>query len=162
MATRITVNPIKTINVRVNQKQPIVNRAATTFVGGVDSSTLAKAAFDRANTAYDIANTTTATITTNNYNALSNTQVAVDSFLTTTYRSVKYEVQISWNSEYHLTEIRLVHDDTEAYMTQYGEMYTIDSLGEFDADVQSGNLRLLFTPINNNTSIKLIRTTIPV
>lgn len=84
-------------------------------------------------------------------------QVILDSWQIINYRSAKYYVQITSGTSYHVIELSLVHDDTTVYMAQYGELRTSDSLGIFDATITSGNLNLLFTPTNNNTTISCQR-----
>ena len=82
----------------------------------------------------------------------------VDTNSTTTYRSVKYQVQLTSSTSYHMTTIDVIHDGTNAYVDQYGDVYTGVSLATFDADVSGGNLRLLTTPTNAATTYKVIKT----
>jgi len=63
-----------------------------------------------------------------------------------TYRSVEYTIQATQGLKYHLTKILVVHDGLIAYNTEYGTVFTIDSLGTFDVDISGGNIRLLVTP----------------
>ena len=70
-------------------------------------------------------------------------QTAVDTFAATTYRSVKYQIQITRGSEYHITEVFIVHDGTTSYGTEYATIKTGSSLASFDTDIDSGNVRLL-------------------
>lgn len=85
----------------------------------------------------------------------------LDSIAAATYRSVKYEIQITSGANYHVTEIRVFHDGTTAYITEYGSMSTTD-LATFDADINTGNLRLLTTPVNAVTTYKLLARAINV
>ena len=62
-----------------------------------------------------------------------------------TYRSVKYNVQITQGSSYHSTEINVIHDGTTVYMTEYGTLFSGSSLATFDATISSGNLLLQIT-----------------
>ena len=48
------------------------------------------------------------------------------------------------------------------YLTEYGTIYTNASLGTIDANIVSGEVRLLVTPINAGTTIKVVRTNIGV
>jgi hypothetical protein len=112
----------------------------------------------QANTALNIS--TIYSETTNTYTTSSTSQVSVDSFSTSSYRSAKYEIQMVSGTSYHVIEIRIIHNGTTVYMTQYGEMFTSSSLGTFDASITSGTLNLLLTPINTTTTIKLNRRTI--
>ena len=87
----------------------------------------------------------------------------VDSFATTTYRSAKYLAQMTAGTSYHVIELRLVHDGTTVYMSQYGEIFTGSSLGTFDASISTGTLSLTFTPATATaTTVKLIKELIVV
>jgi hypothetical protein len=105
---------------------------------------------------------TSAVITSNTYTTAALTQVSVDSFPTTTYRSAKYEVQITSSTSYHVIELRVVHDGTTVTLAQYGEMFTGSTLGTFDSSITTGTVNLLFTPTNSVTTVKLVRTAIVV
>lgn len=86
----------------------------------------------------------------------------VDSFQTAAYRTAKYLVQMTAGTDYHSTEILLIHDGTTVYMTEYGTIFTSASLGTFDGDISSGLVRLLVTPANINTTIKIQRLSVTV
>jgi hypothetical protein len=75
---------------------------------------------------------------------------------TATYRSAKLMVQMTSGTSYQVTELLIIHDGTNAFMTQYGDVATTGtSLGTFDSSITSGNLNLLFTPTNAATTVKL-------
>ena len=86
----------------------------------------------------------------------------IDAIATTAARTVKYLVQATSGSDYHSTEILVLHNGTTAYLTEYATIYSGASLATFDADVSGGNLRLLVTPVNAATTIKVVRTTVNV
>lgn len=94
------------------------------------------------------------------------TQTAIDTFAIATYRSAKYVVQAvdTVSSEYHVTEIIVVHDGTNAYATEYGTVFTGTAvLAAYDVDINGTDVRLLATPTTtNNTEFKLTRSTINV
>jgi hypothetical protein len=101
--------------------------------------------------------------------ALTSTTVASTSATTiathavATYRSVKYNVQITQGSNYHTTEINVLHDGTTAYITEYGTIFSSASLATFDATISSGNLLLQITMGGaNSATIKVVSTAIPV
>ena len=76
-----------------------------------------------------------------------------------TYRSVKYQVQVTRGSAYESREINVIHDGTTAYMTEYAHIFTSTGLGTFDATISSGNLLLQFTPGNNaSCTVKVMST----
>ena len=99
---------------------------------------------------------TTATLTTS---ATTANQI-VDSIAIATARTVKYLVSITSGSAYHATEILVIHDGTTAYTNEYGIVSTGSLLASFDANVSSGNLNLLVTPVNAVTTIKVVRTVV--
>lgn len=88
-------------------------------------------------------------------------QIVLDSFSTTAYRSAKYLVQITSGSEYELLEMTLIHDGTTVYLSQYGNIKTGATLGVFDATISAGTLSLLATPNNAVTTFKTAATLIP-
>lgn len=111
----------------------------------------------------DISSNTTISIGGNSqleaisYTTNSTSQVTIDSFSISEFRSAKYEVQITSGSKYHLIELRAVHDGSSVWLAQYGEIQTDGSLGNFDSTISSGNLNLLFTPSNAITTLKIYR-----
>lgn len=62
------------------------------------------------------------------------------------FMSAKYIVQVSAGNERQVCEIRIFHNETQAFITEYGVMYSDTRLASFDADIDSGNLRFLVTP----------------
>lgn len=88
-------------------------------------------------------------------------ETVVDSYSATTYRSSKYliEVQQDVTTGYQVSEILLTHNGTTVFMSEYGVANTVALFCTFDADINSGNIRLLATPTTNAT-FKIARTTI--
>jgi len=81
------------------------------------------------------------------------TQVAIHTFAAADFRSARFTIQItnSTDSTYHTSEILLVHDGTTAYITEFGEIHTgTAEEATFDADISSGNVRLLATPASTD------------
>lgn len=96
------------------------------------------------------------------YSALGSTQVTVDSFSATTYRSAKYQIQISAIGGYRICDVLVVHDDTNATVATINNLQTGD-VGTFAASVSGGNVNLLFTPTapdGENSEIIYIKTLI--
>ena len=91
-------------------------------------------------------------------------QANIDQMSATTFRSVEYQMQLTDSSvvpaQYHVEKISIVHDNTTAYMTEYGIMYTTSSLGTFDASINGGNIVLKLTPSTANVVAKFIRTAV--
>jgi hypothetical protein len=97
---------------------------------------------------------------------------AVDSFSASTYRSVKYHIQISDSTadRYSLIEVNVTHDGTNSYLSVFGGVGNGDGDGssvydtlDLSADIDSGNVRLLGRVNNtNNQVLKFIRRVIKV
>lgn len=104
----------------------------------------------------DNASTSTTTVvpTTN--------QTVVDSFPSSQYRTAKYMVQVTSGTDYHVTEILLIHNDTAAFVTEFATISTSHTLATFDATHTNGNVELLCTPTNANSTIKVQRLSINV
>jgi len=89
-------------------------------------------------------------------------QFALDSFLKSSFRSAKYQIQIDQGSSYQTTEFLVVHDGTTTYNTEFGIVKSGDVLSTFDSDISGNYVRLLATPSPSATPVnfKIIRTTI--
>ena len=86
---------------------------------------------------------------------------SLDSFSASSFRSAKYQIQITQGSSYNITEINLVHDGSDSYGTEYGTVRTGISLASFNTDINGGDVRLLATPASSSsTTFKLVRTLI--
>ena len=75
-------------------------------------------------------------------------------FTAATFRSARYTVQVtnSTESTYHTTELLLVHDGTTANITEFGTIFTGAAVeATFDADVNSGNVRLKAEPASGDS-----------
>ena len=88
------------------------------------------------------------------------TNQTVDTFTKNQYRSAKYLVQASAGSAYHCSEVLLIHDGTNTHMTEYGVIHTGSSLYTVSSDISGSTVRLLCSPVNANTTIKLQRLTV--
>jgi len=51
------------------------------------------------------------------------------------------------NSQYQISEITLVSDSRDAYISEFGNLETGSSIGSFDAQLSGSNTELTFTPI---------------
>ena len=99
----------------------------------------------------------TLNVTTNTVTTSSSGQVVLDKFPATQLASAKYFVQANSSSDYHTTEVVLVQDATNVWITEYGSIQTGPSLGTFSADISSGDVRLLFNATNNINTIRAVR-----
>ena len=174
----------RTSNVNVNYlKGNLI--ATTAVVGDRNILSYTQAAFDTANTANTRANdsvlksgdtmtgplivpainvgaTNIVGVSSNTFTTVSTSQVVIDTFSASVYRSAKYQVQVTSGPRYHIIELNLVHDGTTVFLAQYGEVLTGSSLGTFDADISGGNVRLLFTGVNAVSTINIFKTTLVI
>lgn len=69
-------------------------------------------------------------------------------------KGVKYFITATHATEgTHCTEVLLCNDGTDAFFVQYGDVFSDASLFSLNADVNLGNMRLLITPVNTNTTV---------
>ena len=94
------------------------------------------------------------------------TQVAIDAFVASQFRSAEFTIQVtnSTDSTYHITKVLLIHDGTTPGITEYGTVFTGSAAeATFDADISSGNVRLLATPASTDSmTFKVVRHCITV
>jgi hypothetical protein len=89
----------------------------------------------------------------------------VHSISASAYRTLKYVVSIASSTWYQGQEIIVVHNGTNVWMTEYAQVLTGglgQTLSTFEADINSGNIRLLVTPTHAVTDYKLSCTAIKV
>ena len=105
-------------------------------------------------------------IETNQSSVTSTSQFECESFPAADFRSARYTVQITnvTDSTYHVTEILLIHDGTTPAITEFATIFTGSAAeATFDADINSGNVRLLATPAStDNMQFKVVRHSILV
>lgn len=69
-------------------------------------------------------------------------------------KSVRYFISARHASAgTHACDVIVVNDGSSAYFTQFGDVFSNASLFSLSVDVNSGNMRLLVTPANTNTTI---------
>ena len=100
-------------------------------------------------------------VTTTTVASTSATTIA--SHAAATYRTVKYLVQCTQGTDYHSTEVNLIHDGTTVYITEYGSLWDNAALGTFDATITGGNILLQITAGSaSSMTTKVISTAIPL
>jgi hypothetical protein len=75
------------------------------------------------------------------YTTANTNEVVFDTIDTTLYRSAKYEMQITSGSQYSATELRLLVDEPNVYLTEYGAIG--EALGTFSS---------YYSPLSNDYS----------
>ena len=90
-----------------------------------------------------------ATVTTTSTGA-----AALVSLTASSYRSVDYRIQVVKGSSYNTSLVKVVHDGTNTYMTEYGNVNQ-PSVGvvTFSTDINSGDLRLLGYPDSSDSTV---------
>lgn len=70
-------------------------------------------------------------------------------------KAIKYVIMASHaTAGTHAAEVLLINDGSNAYFVQYGDAFSSSSLFSLSSDIDSGNMRLLTTPANTNTTFK--------
>jgi len=88
------------------------------------------------------------------------TEANLDTFAHADFRAARYVVAMSEGTDFHSTEVVVVHDGSAVTLTQYGTMKS-KSLATFDADISGTDLRLLCTPASvSSTVVKFDRLTV--
>jgi hypothetical protein len=140
---------------------PVVIGAATTTGIGTQSLQVTGGAYvlgdiGIAYTSYVSANISTIEIITN-----STDQTVIDTFDKTLYRSAKYQIQMTNDSDYHAIELLVLHNDDTSGITTYASLFLAQSCGSFASSISGNDVQLLLTPSSTeNTNIILMRTLI--
>lgn len=77
----------------------------------------------------------------------------IDTFSASVFRSAQYQIQITRGSLYHVTTLNVLHDGTDVYMAEFGTIKTGSTLATFDADINSGNVRVRATPAFSSSTV---------
>ena len=150
-ANAATANSVKWINdVKVAKAGDTMTGNLTITTSGIGLSVA------NANVTYSL-QVGTLNVTTNTVTTAASGQVVLDKFPATQLASAKYFVQANSSSDYHTTEIVLVQDATNVWLTEYASIQTGPSLGSFTADISGGDVRLLFNATNSVNTIRSVR-----
>jgi len=145
------------INIPLTTASSSTTTGALTVAGGigvagtVTSNSVTTNSVNVANGGVYSATLTTSTTTANQ---------VVDTTASASYRVVKYLISVKSGTAYQTSEINAIHDGTTVTFTENNLMNIGSSLGTFDLDISGGNIRLLFTPVNAVTTVKVIKTAI--
>ncbi|MFM8270418.1 MAG: hypothetical protein ACKN9V_09550, partial [Pseudomonadota bacterium] len=82
---------------------------------------------------------------TQTFTTSSTNQVVVETIDASLYRSVKYEMQLTSGSSHQVSELRLLIDDANVFLSEYGIIG--DALGNFSS---------YYSPLSNNYSSPVI------
>jgi hypothetical protein len=86
----------------------------------------------------------------------------IDSISTVTYRSAKYQVQITDGVNVETVEVMLMHDNSDVFVSEHGNVFNSpNSLGNFNALMSGSTISLTYTAYTaTNKTIRFIRTAI--
>jgi hypothetical protein len=96
---------------------------------------------------------------------VTNIATTLDTWSTSSYRSAKYTVTITDNTnvEYETCEVSVIHNDTNPFITVSGQNYTgASSRMSFTATIATGTLTFQGTGVSADNTVKFIRYYIPV
>ena len=69
-------------------------------------------------------------------------------------KAIKYVIVATHASAgTHACEVLVVNNGSNSYFVQYGDVISSSSLFSLSSDINSGNMRLLITPVNTNTTV---------
>jgi len=96
-----------------------------------------------------------------------NSTTTVDSFSKTAYRTAKYLIQVTQGTKYTSSEVLLVHDGTDSYMSEYAviELGASRIPMTVSTSISTGNVLLRVTitdAASTNATVKVARTLIAV
>lgn len=91
--------------------------------------------------------------TTNTFTATTADQVLSSNAVAN--KTIKYVISATHaTAGVHSAEVLLQNNGSNSYFVQYGDVFSASSLFTLDSDISSGNMRLLITPANTNTTVK--------
>ena len=103
------------------------------------------------------------TLSSDTLTSTSTSANTVSSISATLNRSATFQVQVTRGTQYHMTTINVIHNGTVAFLSEYGTIFTGESLATFSADINSGSLRLRVTPTSSDsTTFKISKTVMKV
>ena len=110
-----------------------------------------------------IAGATGAGLTTTTFTTSSTNEVVVETIDATTYRSAKYDMQITSGSYHWATEFRLLVDNPNVFLTEYGAIggqylgtfatYYSPLSNDYSSEINNGGLS-----VHNNTTVTIYTT----
>ena len=139
------------------------NLSVAGTITSLDQNDILATGIITASSGVDLGDPGIVTLSSNTLTTTSTSADTVASVSATVNRSATFQVQVTRGTQYHMTTINVIHNGTVAFMSEYGTIRTGAVLATFDADINSGNLRLRATPTSaDSTVFKLSKTTIKV
>ncbi len=163
-AQGLTGSPSVTVT-NVNAVDAIIsgNLSVAGTITSLDQNDISVTGIMTASAGVDLGDPGIVTLSSDTLTTTSTNADTISSISATVFRSATFQVQVTRGTQYHMTTINVIHNGTVAFMSEYGTIRTGAVLATFDADINSGNLRLRATPTSaDSTVFKLSKTTIKV
>jgi len=163
-AQGLTGSPNVTVT-NVNAVDAIIsgNLSVAGTITSLDQNDILATGIITASSGVDLGDPGIVTLSSDTLTTTSTSADTISSVSATVNRSATFQVQVTRGTQYHMTTINVIHNGTVAFMSEYGTIRTGAVLATFDADINSGNLRLRATPTSaDSTVFKLSKTTIKV
>ena len=163
-AQGLTGSPSVTVT-NVNAVDAIIsgNLSVAGTITSLDQNDISVTGIMTASEGVDLGDPGVVTLSSDTLTTTSTSADTISSISATVFRSATFQVQVTRGTQYHMTTINVIHNGTVAFMSEYGTIRTGAVLATFDADINSGNLRLRATPTSaDSTVFKLSKTTIKV
>ena len=139
------------------------NLSVAGTITSLDQNDILATGIITASSGVDLGDPGIVTLSSNTLTTTSTSADTVASVSATVNRSATFQVQVTSGTQYHMTTINVIHDGTNAFLSEYGTIRTGEALATFDADISGGNLRLRVTPTSTTSTVfKLSKTTIKV
>ena len=91
---------------------------------------------------------------TNTTSSSNTSNIDIDNFPIANYRSAKILITANTSTEYHAVEALVIHDDTTAYMNEYGAVYSNVSIFDLSCSVSGGSVLVTASPLRAGTTFK--------
>jgi hypothetical protein len=79
-------------------------------------------------------------------------QVSLCEIPISNFQSCKYIISAKNSAGVHMSEIMSIHDGTDVYTNEFGEIISGSSLGTFTTDINNGMMRLLVVPTSTSST----------
>lgn len=84
----------------------------------------------------------TALATTLTVTVATTSATTLDTFAIATYRSARYNIQITQGTDYQVSEVLLIHDGTTASIFDFATLATGSTIATYSATISGGNALL--------------------
>lgn len=160
--TAIFTGAVGEVTVDTDKKTLIVHDGVT--VGGTEIALKSRldSSYEVANSAFVKSNTLTSIFYSNTitYSTTSSNQI-LDSYSSTQFRTSKYTIQSETQNDIHSSEILISHDGSSVFLLELANVKSGSNLFSLDTSLSSNVVSLLITPVNSNTVVDFVRTSIP-